>query len=74
MTLRESGRKTTGTRMTYFADAERYEMTGAPVKIVDECGAETLGRALTFDKATDTIVLDGKKQFRTQSRGAAKCQ
>ncbi len=74
VTLRESGRTTTGTRMTYFADAERYEMSGAPVKIVDQCGGETLGRTLTFDKTSDTIVLDGKKQFRTQSKGGAnKC-
>jgi lipopolysaccharide export system protein LptA len=74
VTLRESGRKTTGQRMTYFADAERYEMSGTPVTIVDECGGETTGRTLTFDKAADTIVLDGKKQFRTQSKGSNKCQ
>ena len=73
VTLRESGRKTTGTRMTYFADTERYQMTGAPVKVVDECGGETIGTTLTFDKTHDTIVLDGKKQFRTQSKGSAKC-
>jgi lipopolysaccharide export system protein LptA len=73
VTLRESGRKTTGTRMTYFADDERYEMSGTPVKIVDECGGETVGKTLIFDKTADTIVLDGKKQFRTQSKGSPKC-
>ena len=73
VTLRESGRTTTGTRMTYFADTERYEVLGAPVKIVDQCGGETMGKMLTFNKTTDTIVLDGRKQFRTQSKGASKC-
>src|SRR5439155_481685 len=73
VTLRESGRTTTGTRMTYFADTERYEVLGAPVKIVDQCGGETMGKTLTFNKTTDTIVLDGRKQFRTQSKGASKC-
>jgi lipopolysaccharide export system protein LptA len=73
VTLRESGRTTTGTRMTYFADTERYLVVGSPVKVVDECGGETVGRTLTFDKNADTIVLDGRKQFRTQSKGASKC-
>jgi len=73
VTLHESGRRTTGTRMTYFADTERYEVSGSPVLVVDECGGETVGRTLTFDKTHDTTVLDGKKQFRTQSKGAAKC-
>ena len=59
--------------MTYFAETERYEVTGPPVKVVDECGGETIGTTLTFDKSHDTIVLDGKKQFRTQSKGTSKC-
>jgi lipopolysaccharide export system protein LptA len=73
VTLHESGRRTTGTRMTYFADTERYEVSGAPVRVVDECGGETVGTTLTFDKTHDTTVLDGKKQFRTQSKGTSKC-
>src|SRR5262249_32639832 len=70
--LRESGRQTSGTRMTYFADDERYLISGTPVTIVDECGQETSGHTLTFNKATDTITVDGKKQFRTQGK-AGKC-
>ena len=73
VTLRESGRKTTGTRMTYFAETEQYKVSGSPVRVVDECGGETVGTTLTFDKTHDTIVLDGKKQFRTESKGASKC-
>ena len=73
VTLRETGRRTTGTRMTYFADTEQYKVSGSPVRVVDECGGETVGTTLTFDKTHDTIVLDGKKQFRTESKGVSKC-
>jgi lipopolysaccharide transport protein LptA len=73
VTLREQERKTTGSRMTYTADDERYVITGAPVKIVDECSRETIGRTLTFLKATDSIVVDGNQQIRTQTKGGGKC-
>jgi lipopolysaccharide transport protein LptA len=73
VTLREQERKTTGSRMTYTADDERYVITGAPVKIVDECARETIGRTLTFLKATDSIVVDGNQQIRTQTKGGGKC-
>jgi LPS export ABC transporter protein LptC/lipopolysaccharide transport protein LptA len=73
VTLRESGRKTTGSRVSYFAADERYVVTGRPVTIADECGYETAGRTLTFHKATDTIVVDGERQFRTYTKGSGKC-
>jgi hypothetical protein len=40
-----------------------------PVAVVDECGAETTGRRLTFVKATDTINVDGNGEIRTQTKG-----
>ncbi len=73
LTLREQNRKTTGARLTYTADDERYVITGAPVTIVDECGRETIGKTLTFLKATDDIVVDGNQQIRTQTKGGGKC-
>jgi lipopolysaccharide export system protein LptA len=73
VTLRESARKTTGSRVTYFAADERYVVTGRPVTIVDDCDNETVGRTLTFQKATDTITVDGEKQFRTYTKGSGKC-
>ncbi len=74
LTLREQNRKTTGRRLTYTADDERYVITGAPVTIVDECGRETVGKTLTFFKATDNIVVDGNQQIRTQTKGGSnKC-
>ena len=74
VTLREQKRTTTGSRMTYTTADERYVIVGAPVKIVDECERETTGRTLTFLKATDSIVVDGNQQARTQTKGGGKCQ
>ncbi len=75
LTLREQNRKTTGSRMTYTAADERYDVTGAPVTIVDQCGRETSGRTLTLHKATDTIEIDGNDRTRTQTKGGSdKCQ
>ncbi len=74
LTLREQNRETKGARMTYTTADEKYIVTGARVKIVDECQRETIGRTLTFIKATDTIVIDGNSQIRTQTKGGGgKC-
>jgi LPS export ABC transporter protein LptC len=73
LTLREQGRKTTGTHLTYTAADELYVVTGLPVAIIDQCGRETKGRTLTFYKATDTIQVDGNDRARTQTKGGDKC-
>lgn len=74
LTLREQNRTTTGARMTYTADRETYVIKGVPATVVDECARETTGSTLTFVKATDTIVVDGNQQIRTQTKGgSAKC-
>jgi lipopolysaccharide export system protein LptA len=73
VTLKDKTRKTTGAHMKYFGADERYEVTGAPVTTVDECGREWTGRTLTLFKATDRIVLDGG-EMRTQTRGASTCR
>lgn len=72
--LRNDSRKITGTRVTYTADDQRYVVTGSPVTINDECDRETKGRTLTYNRAADTIVIDGNQQTRTQTKGGAKCQ
>ncbi|MGE5246312.1 MAG: LPS export ABC transporter periplasmic protein LptC [Betaproteobacteria bacterium] len=73
VTIHESGRTVTGDRLTYFGADERYVVTGTPVHIVDECERETIGRTLTFFRATDTILVDGNQQIRTQTKGGGKC-
>jgi LPS export ABC transporter protein LptC len=72
MTLREQSRKTTGGRMTYTADTETYVVTGAPVRIVDGCGRETVGKKVTFIKSTNTVDVDSGDDVRTQTKGG-KC-
>jgi LPS export ABC transporter protein LptC len=73
LTLREQNRTTTGSRMTYTTVDEKYVVTGTPVTIVDQCERETTGKTLTFVKATDSIVIDGNQQIRTQTKGGGKC-
>ncbi len=73
VTLKEQNRTTKGAHMTYTADDDRYVVTGAPVKIVDECGRLTTGKTLTFLKATDDIVVDGNQQIRTETKNGANC-
>jgi LPS export ABC transporter protein LptC len=74
LTLREQGRKTTGTHLTYTSADELYVVTGLPTTIVDQCNRETKGRTLTFHKATDTIQMDGNDRARTQTKGGGdKC-
>jgi LPS export ABC transporter protein LptC len=69
VTLREQSRETTGTKMIYTTADETYVISGAPVKIVDECKRETTGKTLTFNKGTDRITVDGNSQIRTQTKG-----
>src|SRR3954447_523714 len=69
LTLREQNRETRGSKMIYTTASETYVITGTPVKIVDQCKRETIGRTLTFNKGTDSVVVDGNSQIRTQTKG-----
>jgi lipopolysaccharide export system protein LptA len=73
VTLRDQNRTTTGTRLTYTTADRRYVVTGAPVKVLDECRRETSGRTLTYLKFSETITIDGNEQTRTQTKGSAQC-
>jgi lipopolysaccharide transport protein LptA len=73
VTLRDQNRTTTGNRLTYTTKDQRYEVTGAPVKVVDECRRETIGRTLIYLKSTGTITIDGNEQTRTQTKGGGQC-
>lgn len=72
VTLRESGRAATGDRLSYFSGEDRYLMTGAPVRIVEEC-RESTGRTLTFYKSTDRILVDGQQVLRTRTKNGNDC-
>ena len=72
VTLREAGRTATGDRLSYLAADEQYDMTGIPVRIVEEC-RETTGRMLTFYKAVDRILVDGQQITRTRTKSGGNC-
>jgi LPS export ABC transporter protein LptC len=76
VTLISEKRTSTGVRLSYFAPDARYVMGGTPVRILEqlptEC-RETLGRTLTFYRATDSISVDGNDERRTQTTSGGKC-
>jgi lipopolysaccharide export system protein LptA len=73
VTLRDRNRTTTGSRLTYTTVDQQYVVTGTPVKVIDECKRETIGRKLTYLKSADTITIDGSEQARTQTKGSGQC-
>ena len=70
VTTQLSGRWAAGDRFTYVEADGRYDMFGAPVRIIEqletEC-RETTGRTLTFYRSVDTITVDGNDEVRTRS-------
>jgi LPS export ABC transporter protein LptC len=73
--VRLDTRVATADRLTYFAEDERYVMTGiatVPVKIVEEC-REISGRTVTFFKSAERIIVDGNEEVRTQSKRGGPC-
>lgn len=69
MTLEK--RSASGTTLVYRPADERYEITGAPGRFIDECN-ESAGRTLTFFKSSDRVIIDGNEEVRTETRGG-KC-
>jgi LPS export ABC transporter protein LptC/lipopolysaccharide transport protein LptA len=67
----EGGFTGSGSRLTYFADTERYHLQGQPVTILEEKSQacrETTGAALTFTRSTDTIAVVGTDGNRTRTK------
>ena len=67
-------RTVTGTWLTHSPSEEKYEVHGAPVKMIDADCQETSGKTLTFWKASDRVLVDGNNEVRTQTKGGGKCQ
>ena len=73
--MRVGTRVATGDRLTYFAEDERYVVSGiatVPVTIVEEC-RQTSGRTVTFFKSAERIIVDGSEEVRTQSKRDGPC-
>jgi lipopolysaccharide export system protein LptA len=75
VTVRVDTRVATGARLTYFAEDQRYVMSGGgavPVRVIDSC-RESSGKTLTFFKAADRIIVDGNEEIRTQTKSGGPC-
>lgn len=66
-------RTVTGTRLSYSPSDDKYVAVGAPVKMIDAECQETIGKTLTFWKASDKVQVDGNNIIRTQTKGGGKC-
>src|SRR5688572_320179 len=75
VTLSVEMRRASGDRLTYFAEDERYVMTGtavAPVCVVDPNRATT-GKTLVFYRSADKVLVDGNEETRTQTKSGGAC-
>ncbi|MBN4048193.1 hypothetical protein JYU09_01280, partial [bacterium AH-315-O15] len=73
--IRLGTRVAMGDRLTYFAEDERYVLSGVPtipVTIVEEC-RQTSGRIVTFFRSGGRIIVDGSEEVRTQSTRDESC-
>gem|GEM_PF-1811551 len=74
------GRQMVGETMTYYDNDGRYEMTGDPVRIIEEVAAEsedsemettecreTTGQFLTFHVTSEALSVDAQSEIRTTS-------
>lgn len=64
------GRRAAGATLAYEDGDGRYDMTGTPVRIVEEMGGgcrETSGRAVTFYVTDEAVTVDGRAESRTAS-------
>ncbi len=64
------GRRVTGEWLVYYDADGRYEMDGAPVRIVEEIEGgcrDTTGRSLTFFMTDEAVSVDGESAVRTEA-------
>ena len=70
VTVQLRGRLAAGDRFSYVEADGRYDMSGVPVRIIEQLDTEcreTTGRTLTFYRSVDTITVDGNAEVRTRS-------
>jgi lipopolysaccharide export system protein LptA len=75
VTFRVDMKRASGDRLTYFAEDERYVMTGtavAPVCFGDPSRATT-GKTLVFYRSADKVLVDGNEETRTQTKSGGAC-
>lgn len=73
VTLKENGRVTTGDKLLYVAEGQKYTMSGKLVKMLEPGCRESSGQILTFDESTDNLRIEGNEESRTQSIKGSGC-
>jgi lipopolysaccharide export system protein LptA len=63
--IQQPGRRGTAERGEYFAEDERYVLSGGQPKLVDDIRGTTTGRSLTYFAGSDTILVDARGGSRT---------
>lgn len=69
------GRRVSGDALVYVDSDGRYEMTGRPVRMIEEVDGEcreTTGRTLTFFLSAEDASVDGRAEARTETT-SGKC-
>lgn len=70
VTMTVDARTIAGARLRYAVKDERYDVEGtpaAPVTVTQACDSTT-GRTLTWFRATDRMLIDGRDDARTQTK------
>lgn len=70
VTMTVDARTIAGARLRYAVADERYDVEGtpaAPVTVTQACDSTT-GRTLTWFRATDRMLIDGRDDARTQTK------
>ncbi len=70
LVLKVDGRTVNGARLRYGVAADQYDIEGTPgtpVTIAQGCDSTT-GRALTWFRRTDRMLVDGREDIRTSTR------
>lgn len=70
VTMKVDARTIAGGRLRYSVADERYDVEGtpsAPVTVTEACDSTT-GRTLTWFRATDRMLIDGRDDARTQTK------
>lgn len=78
VTMKEVDRITTGDQLTYIAAKEEYTVVGKGrlvrmLRTTAEGCKRSEGNTLTFTRGTDTLLLEGKPDTRTQTAGDTSC-
>jgi lipopolysaccharide export system protein LptA len=66
--IQQGARRATGRQLTYYAEGQKFVLTGGPPVIVDPQQGSTTGDSLTFYSRDDRVVVGSGPNARTVTR------